>query len=182
MTTISDLKGTYVLDSSHSSLAFIARHAMVTKVRGNFGTFSGEATIDGANPSASSLSVTIDVASVNTGDEGRDGHLRSADFFDVEQYPQWSFVATDFAVVDDNTVKVTGDLTIKDVTKSITIPFDFTGEAKDPFGNTRIGFEGRTEVSRKEFGLVWNAVLETGGVLVSDKIVLEFDVSAIKQA
>jgi len=182
MTKISDLKGTYVLDPSHTTLGFVARHAMVTKVRGHFGSFSGQATIDGTNPSASTLSVTIDVASVSTGDEGRDGHLRSADFFDAEKYPEWTFVATAFDVVDEDTVKVTGDLTIKDVTKSITIPFDFTGEAKDPFGNTRVGFEGRTEVSRKEFGLVWNAVLETGGVLVSDKIVLEFDVSAIKQA
>ena len=91
-------------------------------------------------------------------------------------------MGTGFDIVDDSTVEVTGDLTIKDVTRSVTIPFEFTGEAKDPFGNTRIGFEGRVEVRRKDFGLTWNAVLETGGVLVSDKIVLEFDVSAIKQA
>ncbi|HOA88765.1 MAG TPA: YceI family protein [Propioniciclava tarda] len=182
MSTIRDLQGTYVLDASHSSLAFIARHAMVTKVRGSFSAFTGEATINGAEPAASSLKVVVDVASVNTNDAGRDGHLKSADFFDVETYPTITFVGTGFDIVDDSTVEVTGDLTIKDVTRSVTIPFEFTGEAKDPFGNTRIGFEGRVDVSRKDFGLTWNAVLETGGVLVSDKIVLEFDVSAIKQA
>lgn len=182
MSTIRDLQGTYVLDASHSSLAFIARHAMVTKVRGSFSAFTGEATINGAEPAASSLKVVVDVASVNTNDAGRDGHLKSADFFDVETYPTITFVGTGFDIVDDSTVEVTGDLTIKDVTRSLTIPFEFTGEAKDPFGNTRIGFEGRVDVSRKDFGLTWNAVLETGGVLVSDKIVLEFDVSAIKQA
>ncbi|SMO49627.1 YceI family protein [Propioniciclava tarda] len=182
MSTIRDLQGTYVLDASHSSLAFIARHAMVTKVRGSFSAFTGEATINGAEPAASSLKVVVDVASVNTNDAGRDGHLKSADFFDVETYPTITFVGTGFDIVDDSTVEVTGDLTIKDVTRSVAIPFEFTGEAKDPFGNTRIGFEGRVDVSRKDFGLTWNAVLETGGVLVSDKIVLEFDVSAIKQA
>ena len=182
MSTIRDLQGTYVLDASHSSLAFIARHAMVTKVRGSFSAFTGEATINGAEPAASSLKVVADVASVNTNDAGRDGHLKSADFFDVETYPTITFVGTGFDIVDDSTVEVTGDLTIKDVTRSVTIPFEFTGEAKDPFGNTRIGFEGRVDVSRSDFGLTWNAVLETGGLLVSDKIALEFDVSAIKQA
>lgn len=180
--SVKDLKGTFVLDPSHTSLAFVARHAMVTKVRGQFGQFTGEATVDGANPAASALNVVIDVASVSTGSADRDAHLTSPDFFDVAVYPNITFVGTGFDVVDDVTVKVTGDLTIKDVTRSVTIPFEFTGEAKDPFGNTRVGFEGRTEVSRKDFGLTWNAVLETGGVLVSDKIVLEFDVSAIKQA
>lgn len=182
MASIRDLKGTLVLDSSHSSIAFIARHAMVTKVRGTFGSYTGEATVDGSNASASNLSVTIDVASVNTNSPDRDGHLKSGDFFDVAQFPTITFVGTGFDVTDDSNVDVTGDLTIKGVTRSITIPFEYTGSAKDPFGNERAGFEGRVDVSRKDFGLTWNAALETGGVLVSDKIVLEFDVSAIKQA
>ncbi len=181
MTSLSSLNGTYVLDASHSQLSFVARHAMVTKVRGSFGTFEGSATIDGANPSASSLKVEIDTASVNTRDQGRDGHLKSADFFDVETYPTITFVGTDF-VIDGDVVNVTGDLTIKDVTKPVTIPFEFQGAATDPFGNQRIGFEGAVKVSRKEWGLTWNAALEAGGVLVSDQVTLEFEVSAIKQA
>ncbi len=180
--SVKDLKGTFVLDPAHTSIAFVARHAMVTKVRGQFGQFTGEATVDGANPAASTLNVVMDVASVSTGNGDRDAHLTSPDFFDVAVYPTITFVGTGFAVVDDQTVNVTGDLTIKDVTRPVTIPFEYSGEAKDPFGNIRVGFEGRTDVSRKDFGLTWNAVLETGGVLVSDKIVLDFDVSAIKQA
>ena len=179
--TLADLKGTFVLDASHSQLGFVARHAMVTKVRGTFGSFTGEAVVDGANPDASTLRVVVDVSSVTTNAPDRDAHLRSPDFFDVAQYPQLTFVGTGFEVVDDSTVVVTGDLTIKSVTRPVSIPFEYTGQAKDPFGNVRVGFEGRVEVSRKEFGLTWNAALETGGVLVSDKVVLEFDVSAIEQ-
>lgn len=182
MSTIRDLKGTYALDASHSSVAFVARHAMITKVRGVFSAVTGEAQVDGANPSASSLKVVVDVASVSTNSPDRDGHLKSGDFFDVETYPSITFVGTDFNIVDDSTVEVTGDLTIKDVTRSITIPFEYTGEATDPFGNARAGFEGRIVVSRKDFGLTWNVALEAGGVLVSDKVTLEFDVSAIKTA
>ena len=180
--TLADLKGTFVLDASHSQLGFVARHAMVTKVRGSFTDVTGTASVDGANPSASSLSVTIKTDSINTRSEGRDAHLRSADFFDVEKYPTITFVGTGFDILDAETVNVTGDLTIKDVTRSITIPLAYQGEAKDPFGNDRIGFEGQVQVSRQEFGLTWNAALETGGVLVSDKVTLEFDVSAIKKA
>ncbi len=180
--SVKDLNGTYVLDPAHTSLAFVARHAMVTKVRGTFTEFSGEATVNGAEPAASTLKVVVDVASVNTGSADRDGHLRSADFFDVEKYPHITFVGTGFDITGDESVDITGDLTIKDVTRQVTIPFEFSGEAKDPFGNTRVGFEGKVTVSRKDFGLTWNAALETGGVLVSDKIVLEFDISAIKQA
>lgn len=182
MAKISDLSGTFALDPSHSTIAFVARHAMITKVRGTFTGFEGQATVDGANPSASTLKVTIQVASVNTGSPDRDVHLTAPDFFDAEQYPTITFVGTGFEIVDDQTVNVTGDLAVKDVVRSVTVPFEFTGEATDPFGNDRVGFEGKTDVSRKDFGLTWNAALETGGVLVSDKIVLEFDLSAIRQA
>ncbi|MFT4226618.1 YceI family protein [Micropruina sp.] len=181
MSGIADLKGTYVLDASHSQLGFVARHAMVTKVRGSFNEVSGTATLDGANPSASTLSVTMQAASVDTRSEGRDAHLRSADFFDVEQYPEITFTGTDF-VVDGDVITVTGDLTIKGVTHPVTIPFEFQGAATDPFGNQRIGFEGSVVVNRKDWNLNWNAALEAGGVLVSEKVTLELEVSAIKQA
>lgn len=179
---VSDLTGTYVLDPSHSRIGFISRHAMIAKVRGSFDQFEGTATVNGADPSSSSLSVTIQAASVDTRDANRDGHLRSADFFDVENHPVITFVATGFEIVDDSTVEVTGDLSIKGISNQITIPFEFGGEATDPFGNVRIGFEGQVTVNRKDWGLNWNAALETGGVLVAEKVVLEFEVSAIKQA
>ena len=182
MSDLTQLHGTYVLDPGHSSVGFVARHAMVTKVRGTFEEYEGKATIDGSNPAASDLTVTVKTASVNTRNADRDTHLRSADFFDVEQFPEITFVATSFDNAGAESVDVTGDLTIKGVTQSVTIPFEFSGEAQDPFGNIRIGFEGSTDVNRSDFGLTWNAALETGGLLVSDKIKLEFEVSAVKQA
>ena len=161
-TAIDDITGDYAIDVSHSRLGFTARHAMVTKVRGQFGTFEGTAHVDTANPSASSVQLTIDPASISTGSPDRDGHLRSPDFFDAEQFPQWTFRSTD-------------------VTRPVSIDFEQTGSAVDPFGNTRVGFEGDLTVNRKDWGLTWNAALETGGFLVSDKIKLEFDISAIQK-
>ena len=178
---LNELNGTFVLDPTHTTLSFVTRHAMVTKVRGSFEEFEGQAVVDGANPQNTTLDVTIKPASVNTRNEDRDNHVRSADFFDVENHPTWTFKGTDFAVKGD-VVDVTGDLTIKDVTKQITIPLEFQGAATDPFGNQRVGFEGSTQINRSDFGLTWNAALETGGFLVSDKITLEFEISAIKQA
>ena len=178
---IADIAGDYVLDTSHSRLGFVARHAMVTKVRGQFGAFEGTATIDTATPAKSKVDLTIDVSSVDTGNGDRNGHLTSGDFFDTETYPSMRFVSTD-VTRDGDDWAITGDLTIKDVTKSVTINFEQTGSAVDPFGNTRVGFEGETTVNRKDFGLTWNAALETGGVLVSEKVKLEFDISAIRNA
>ncbi|MBC2932003.1 YceI family protein [Nocardioides sp. zg-1228] len=180
-TAIDDISGDYTIDVTHSRLGFVARHAMVTKVRGQFGSFDGTAHIDEADPSASKVDISIDVASIDSGTADRDGHLRSGDFFDVETYPKLTFSSTD-VTRDRTTWTITGDLTIKDVTKPVTIAFEQTGSARDPFGNVRVGFEGETTVNRKEWGLTWNAGLETGGVLVSDKIKLEFDVSAIRNA
>ncbi|MBA3783178.1 MAG: YceI family protein [Nocardioides sp.] len=176
---IDDITGDYTLDVSHSRLGFTARHAMVTKVRGQFQDFAGTAHVDAANPSSSSVNVTIQVASVDTGSADRDGHLKSGDFFDVESNPEITFTSTSVER-DGSDWNITGDLAILGTTKSVTIPFEETGSAQDPFGNVRIGFEGRTTISRKDWDLTWNAALETGGVLVSDKIVLEFDISAIK--
>ncbi|HOC14128.1 MAG TPA: YceI family protein [Propionicimonas sp.] len=180
MTSIRDLSGTYNLDPSHSRVGFVARHAMIAKVRGAFNEVAGTATIDGANPSASALDVTIQTASVDTRDANRDSHLASPDFFDAAQYPTITFKATDFAVTDDQTVEVTGDLTIKDITRPVVVPFTFEGVATDPFGNERAGFEGQVTINRKDWGLTWNAALETGGVLVGDKVTLELEVSAVK--
>ncbi|MGO4957789.1 YceI family protein [Luteococcus sp. Sow4_B9] len=182
MTDMTSLKGTYALDPTHSTVGFVARHAMITKVRGSVKEFEGLATVDGQNPDASSVNVTMQVASIDTRNGDRDGHLVSGDFFDAEKFPTITFTSTKVEVTDADSVEITGDLTIKDVTKSVTVPFEFTGAATDPFGNERIGFEGKTEVNRRDFGLTWNAALDTGGVLVSEKIVLEFEISAIKQA
>ena len=176
-----EVAGDYEIDPGHTRLGFVARHAMVTKVRGQFGAFEGTARIDEANPSASKVDLTIQVASVDTGSADRDGHLKSGDFFDVETYPTITFTSTEVKR-DGSDWAVTGDLTIKDVTKPVTIEFEHTGSARDPFGNLRVGFEGETTINRKDWGLTWNAALETGGVLVSEKIKLEFDISAIRNA
>ncbi len=176
---VADLAGDYTLDPTHTRIGFSTRHAMVTTVRGQFDSFEGSAHLDTANPSASSAQVTISAASVSTGQADRDGHLRSGDFFDVEQFPELRFATTSVSRKDADTWTVTGDLTIKDVTRSVSIDFEATGSARDPFGNLRVGFEGATTINRKDWGLTWNAALETGGVLVSEKVKLEFDVSAI---
>ena len=173
--------GDYNVDTSHTRIGFVARHAMVTKVRGAFNEFEGTATLDGANPAASHVEVTISTASIDTRNAQRDEHLRSNDFLAMQEYPQITFSSTGVRQVDDTTFEVTGDLTIKGVTKPITIPFTFEGAAKDPFGHLRAGFEGSVTINRKDYGITWNAALETGGVLVSDKVTLEFEVSAIKQ-
>ena len=173
--------GDYVIDASHTRLGFSARHAMVTTVRGDFTDFDGTAHVDAETPANSRVGLTIRTASINTASADRDGHLRSGDFFDAETHPEITFVST--AVERDGTDwTITGDLTIKGITRPVTIPFEENGTAKDPFGNTRIGFEGATTINRKDWDLTWNAALETGGVLVSEKIKLEFDVSAIKSA
>jgi polyisoprenoid-binding protein YceI len=176
------LTGTYSIDPAHSRFGFVARHAMVTKVRGQFNDFTGTATIDGDEPANSSVQVALEVASVDTRNAQRDGHLRTNDFFDAENYPQITFVSTGIAHESDHDFVVTGDLTIKGVTKSISIPLEYQGSATDPFGNVRVGFEGSTQIVRSEYGVTYNAALETGGVLVSDKVTLEFEISAIKTA
>lgn len=177
-TTAAELTGTYALDVTHTRLGFTARHAMVTKVRGQFDEFEGEAVVDTAVPSNSSVKVTIKAASVTTGQEQRDAHLKTPDFFDVENYENLTFVSTDVSR-DGTEWTITGDLTINAVTRPVTVVFEETGSAKDPYGNLRVGFEGATTINRADWGLAFNAALETGGVLVSEKVSLEFDISAI---
>jgi polyisoprenoid-binding protein YceI len=177
---IADISGDYVIDPTHTRLGFSTRHAMVTTVRGHFSDFDGTAHVDTANPAASSVRVAIRTASIDTGNADRDGHLRSGDFFDAEANPELTFVSTDVDRDGEDWV-ITGDLTIKGTTRSLSITFEPTGSARDPFGNVRIGFEGETTINRKDWDLTWNATLETGGVLVSDKVKLQFDISAIQQ-
>jgi len=180
-TTIpSTLTGTYAIDPTHSRIGFVARHAMVTKVRGSFNEFEGSGYFDADDPSASHLQLTIQAASIDTRNADRDGHLRSNDFFDMDTYPEIHFVSTAIENTGDEEYQVTGDLTIKGVTKPVTIAFEYTGTAVDPYGNTRIGLDGKTTVNRKDWGITWNAALDAGGVLVSEKVTLEFEVSAIR--
>jgi polyisoprenoid-binding protein YceI len=180
--TLSELSGQYVIDPGHTRIGFVARHAMVTKVRGAFNEFEGSGVIDGTDFTKSTGQLTIQAASIDTRNAQRDAHLRSNDFLAMEKYPEITFVATDVRQNGATTLELTGDLTIRGVTNSVTIPFEFEGAATDPFGNLRVGFEGSAVINRKDYGITWNAALESGGVLVSDKITLEFEVSAIKTA
>ena len=179
--TPADLTGEYVIDPTHSRIGFIARHAMVTKVRGSFNAFDGKAHLDFGNPAASSAEISIEVASVDTRQAQRDEHLRTNDFFDAPTYPTINFASSGVEQLDE-TFRLTGLLTIKGVTKPVAVNFEYTGAAKDPYGNIRVGFEGSTTLNRSDYGVTFNAALETGGVLVSEKITLEFEVSAVKSA
>ena len=180
-TTIpTSLTGTYAIDPAHSRIGFVARHAMVTKVRGSFNEFEGTGYFDAEDPTRSHLRLTIKAASIDTRNADRDAHLRGNDFFDMEQHPEITFASTAVEQVDGETYRVTGDLTIKGVTKPVTFDVEYTGSAVDPFGNQRIGLEGSVTINRKDWGVSWNAALEAGGVLVSEKVTLEFEVSAIR--
>ena len=174
--------GSYSIDPAHSRIGFVARHAMVTKVRGSFNDFTGKGTFDAKDPSRSHLELTIQSASIDTRNSDRDGHLKSNDFFDMEQYPEIHFVSTAVEPLDESTYRVTGDLTIKGTTKPVTIDLEHTGTAVDPFGNQRVGLEGSVTVNRKDWGVNWNAALEAGGVLVSENVTIELEISAIKDA
>jgi polyisoprenoid-binding protein YceI len=172
------LTGTYLLDPAHTRLGFVARQAVVTKVRGAFETFDGQVYLDFADPERSSAEVTVDVASVNTHNTRRDRHLRKA-FFDAANHPQITFRSTAVHRLEHDRFRLTGELTIKGHTRPVTIDFTHTGAAKDPYGDTRAGFEGQATLNRKDWGVTWNVALETGGVIVSDKITLELEVAAV---
>ncbi|GAA3816248.1 YceI family protein [Streptomyces chiangmaiensis] len=176
------LTGTYTVDPSHTTIGFVARHAMVTNVKGGFQEFEGTLYLDGSDPSKSTASIDVTMDSIETGSADRNGHLKSSDFFNTEEHPKMTFRSTKAEALGGDDYRITGDLTILGTTKPLTINLEFNGVAKDPFGNERVGFEGKAEILRSEWGLTWNAALETGGVLVSDKIKLVFDISAIKQA
>lgn len=168
--------GRWTIDPSHTSAEFVGRHLMVTKVRGGFGAVTG--TIDVAErPQDSSVGIDIETASVSTGDDDRDGHIKSADFFDVETFPEMRFVST-AVEPDGRSWKLTGALTIKEVTKPVTIDFDFNGIVDDPWGNSKAAFSGTAVILREDWGLNWNVALDAGGVLVSKKIAIEIEVQA----
>ncbi|MER8088274.1 YceI family protein [Streptomyces sp. NPDC058316] len=176
------LTGDYTIDPAHSSIGFTVRHAMVTNVRGSFGEHEGSLKLDGHDPANSTASIDVKIASVDTGIADRDGHLVSGDFFDAEKFPLMTFRSTQAEQLGGDAYRITGDLTIKDVTRPLSIDLEFNGSATDVYGNERVGFEGSADILRSEWGLTWNAALETGGVMVSDKVKLNFDISAIKAA
>ncbi|MGW7423847.1 YceI family protein [Streptomyces sp. NPDC054813] len=176
------LTGDYTIDPAHTTLGFVARHAMVTNVKGSFQQFEGSLHLDGSDPAKSTASLDITMESITTGSPDRDGHLKSADFFKTDEFPTMTFRSTKAEALGGDDYRITGDLTILGVTRPVTIDLEFNGAAKDPFGNERVGFEGKAEIKRSDWGVTWNAALETGGVLVSDKIKLNFDISAIKNA
>ncbi|MDX3237899.1 YceI family protein [Streptomyces sp. ME03-5709C] len=179
---LTHLTGEYTIDPTHSEVGFAVRHAMVTTVRGQFAEYEGKLRLDGSNPANSSAEVTIKVVSVDTNQAQRDEHLRTGDFFDAATYPEMRFRSTSAEQIDDETYRMHGDLTIKGTTKPVSIDFTYNGSAIDPYGNLRVGFEGATTVNRGDWGLTYNAALEGGGVLISDKVKLTFDISAIKAA
>lgn len=175
-----ELTGTYLIDPAHSRIGFVARHAMVTKVRGAFTQVDASGYFDAEDPTRSKLEAAIQAASIDTGSPDRDDHLRSGDFLDVEHHPQITFTSTDIEQVDEAGFRLTGDLTIRGVTRLVTLDVKLAGPATDPFGNQRLGLEARATINRKDWGVTWNAVLEAGGVLVSEKVALEIDISAIR--
>ena len=167
------------IDPTHSGVHFIVRHMVVSKVRGVFGQFSGTIDYDPENVERSRVAVDIDAASIDTREPKRDAHLRSADFFDVENFPKLTFQSTGVKRTRDDTLAVTGDLTIHGVTRPVTLDVDQLGGGKDPWGNQRLVWSARTEINRKDFGLNWNQVLEAGGLLVSEKVTIELEIQAL---
>ena len=169
------------IDPSHSEALFSVKHAMITTVRGHFNVISGHLHIDDQNPANSWVDAQADASSINTRDERRDGHLKSPDFFDVAQYPTITFKSNKVEHVGGDNYKVTGDLSMHGVTKPVTFDAEYGGQGKDAFGNQRAGISVKGRVNREDWGLTWNAALETGGVLVSKEVNIEIDLSAIAQ-
>jgi polyisoprenoid-binding protein YceI len=177
------MKNTYQIDPAHSSAQFSVRHMMITNVRGGFSSVKGTVVYDSENPSASTVEAVIDATTINTLDTQRDGHLKSADFLDVEKYPTIAFKSTSVEVTGSEEAKVTGELTIHGVTKPVVLKVEGpSAEGKDPWGNTRIGASATTKIKRSDFGLTWNAALETGGIMVGDELKIELDLQMIKAA
>jgi polyisoprenoid-binding protein YceI len=179
MSNVNDLTpGTWNIDASHSTVGFTARHLMITKVHGTFTGVSGTITV-AENRLASAVQATIDTTSVSTGDAGRDGHLKGADFFDTEKFPTMTFASTEVVEKGSDFV-LRGDLTIKGVSKPVELALEFEGAATDPWGNSKAAFSASTEINRKDWGLDFNVALETGGVLVGEKIKISLDIQAVK--
>jgi polyisoprenoid-binding protein YceI len=169
------------LDLAHSELAFKVRHMMITNVKGEFRKFDAGIAANGTDFSNASIDVTIDAPSISTNDETRDNHLKSADFFDVANHGTLTFQGKSFKKVDDDEYKLTGILTIKGISKEVTLDVEFGGINKDPWGNEKVGFSVEGKINRKDFGLNWNAALETGGVLVGEEVKISAEVQFVKQ-
>lgn len=176
-----DLSGDWDLDPAHTRIGFSARHAMITTVRGSFNDLAGSFHADLDDMGKSYVAITLQVATIDTRNQQRDDHLRSGDFFEVEKWPEITFKSTQVEEVGDNAYVVSGDLTIRDVTKPVTIPLELLGVQQDAFGSLRAGFEGSRRINRRDYGLEWNMPLDAGGLMVSEKISLEFELSAIKR-
>ncbi|RLL45153.1 polyisoprenoid-binding protein [Oceanobacillus piezotolerans] len=175
-------KSTWTVDTAHSEIGFVVKHMMISKAKGTFDQFEAVIEADVEDLSNSKIEVTIDTASVNTRNDARDEHLRSADFFDAENHPKMTFVATDIKKKSDKNYDVIGDLSIKDTTKPVTVDVTFEGISKDPMsGDTVAGFSGETVINRKDFGLTWNAAVETGGVLVAEDVKIQVELEVHKQ-
>lgn len=172
-------KQTWAIDAAHSEAGFAVKHLMISTVKGRFGTVSGTIVLDETNLEASTVQAEIDAGSIDTRSEQRDAHLRSADFFDVEQYSTIKFASTKVEARGNGEFAITGDLTIRDVTKQVVLDVEETGRATDPWGGERIGFTATTKIDREEFGLTWNAALETGGVLVGSEVKISLEVQAV---
>lgn len=173
--------GTWRIDPAHSSVEFVARHLMVSKVRGRFGSLEGTIHVD-EEPERSTVEVQIDAASIDTGEPKRDEHLRSPDFLDVERYPSLTFRSTSAERTGQRTLRVKGELTIRDVTRPVALDVEYQGIVLDPWGNSRAGFTASAEIDREEFGVTWNQALETGGVLVGRKLSIEIEIAAVRDA
>ncbi len=181
MSATQQAQATWKIDPSHSSVEFAVKHMMFSTVKGTFTSVDGTIVADEANPANSSVNVTIDVATVNTRDEKRDGHLKAADFFDAEKFPTITFATTRVEPVSEGRLKVHGNLTIRDVTREVVLDTTLNGTGTTPFGTTMAAFSAETQINRKDFGLIWNVALETGGVLVSDNVKISLDIEAVKQ-
>jgi len=169
------------IDSSHSSVHFSVRHLVIAKVRGSFTRWSGTVHVPEGDFSKATVAVTNDASSIDTGVADRDAHLKSADFFDVAQYPELRFVGKHVQPRSGDVIDVVGDLTIKGITREVVLRVEQHGQAKDPWGNLRTAFSAKTSIDRKDFGLTWNQVLETGGVMVGDRVEIEAEIQAVKQ-
>ena len=169
------------IDSAHSEINFTVRHMMISNVRGRFENFAGSVEFDLENPKNSSVEVEINADSINTREPQRDAHLKSADFLDVETYPHIVFKSTEIEVLGENTGRIHGNLTIKDVTRPVVLDVTYAGQAKSPWGATSAGFTASTKINRKDWGLTWNVALETGGWLVSEEIKIDLEMEIIKQ-
>lgn len=171
----------YQIDISHSHIQFSVRHMMLSKAKGEFQKFSGTVNLDESNPANTSVDITIDANSINTRDEKRDEHLRSADFFNTEVYPTLHFSSSKVEVTGDSTAKLHGNLTIRDVTKPVVLNVEFVGKSKSPWGTENYGFEAKTKFNRKDWNLEWNVALETGGLLVGEEVSIEIELELVKQ-